>query len=593
LGSIAELEKRSNSKIEDLHSHFIDKLELTCDSCGKPMARIPQVLDCWFESGAMPYAQAHYPFENKESFEADFPADFIAEGLDQTRGWFYTLLVLSSALFGRPAFKNVVVNGILLAEDGRKMSKSLKNYPPPDKVMNKHGADALRIYMLSSPATRAEELRFSEDGVKQVVRQTLLPLWNAYNFLVTYAQVDNWSPDKTSDEPSNNALDRWIISKVGSLVEGVDAAFNSYHLYTASQPILEFVDQLTNWYIRLNRRRFWGGNTPEEKDDKAHAYATLHHALLTFVRVLAPIAPFISEEIFRNLKKGSPSDVFDSVHLAPFPTISELSDLQIDRDLERTMELFEEVILLGRAVRNDHGIKLRQPLSSITIVYPDDQQLKNFEILDSYIRDELNVKEVLYTSQEGDYVDLGAKLNTIKLGKILGPKLGKDGMKELHTKIRALTTEDIRALEEGSHKITVKGVELGSDDIVVSRTPKKGAEACASSGRISIDLDIALTPELRLEGLAREFINRVQKLRKDCGFGVADRIIINYMTACPRLSAALQSHREYVMTETLSIDLNEVTSEQDMGVMGSSVNLPHAQEIDDKTIIIALARLQS
>jgi len=592
LGSIEELEKKTSSKVEDLHSHFIDKLEYPCEKCGSKMKRIPQVLDCWFESGAMPYAQAHYPFENKESFENSFPADFIAEGLDQTRGWFYTLLVLSSALFGRPAFKNVVVNGILLAEDGRKMSKSLKNYPPPDLVMDKHGADALRIYMLSSPATRAEELRFSEDGVKQVVRQTLLPLWNAYNFLVTYALVDNWDPSKSPSEPSTNHLDRWILSKVGSLVEGVDVALTSYHLYTAAQPILEFVDQLTNWYIRLNRRRFWGGTSAAEQEDKAHAYATLHKALLTFVQVLAPIAPFISDEIFRNLKKDSPYNAFDSVHLAPFPN-DVVSDVKIDHNLERTMELFEEVILLGRGVRNDHGLKLRQPLASITVVYPEEEELERFKVLDTYVRDELNVKEVKYSSDEESYVDLSAKLNTIKLGKVLGPKLGKDGMKELHTKIRALTTADIREIEQGVQTIQVKDVTLAGDDIVISRTPKKGAESCASSGQISIELDVALTQELRLEGLAREFINRVQKLRKDSGFGVADRILISYMTACPRLASAFETHKEHIMSEILAVEMNAVSDEQELGVSGSSANLPHVLEVEDKTIIISINRLQS
>ena len=299
------------------------------------MERIPQVLDCWFESGAMPYAQAHYPFENKEEFENNFPADFIAEGLDQTRGWFYTLLVLSSALFGKNAFKNVIVNGIILAEDGRKMSKSLKNYPPVDEVMDKHGADALRLYLLSSPATKAEELKFSEEGVKQVLRQTILPLWNSYNFLVTYASVDNWTP--AQNQVSENLLDRWILSKVSSLTKGVDKSLSSYQLYTASQPILEFVDQLTNWYIRLNRKRFWSGNSEVEKSDKIKAYSTLHRALLSFTRVLAPICPFVSEQIFQNLKLDSKLADFESVHLASFP----LAEEEIDLELEQAFSLFE------------------------------------------------------------------------------------------------------------------------------------------------------------------------------------------------------------------------------------------------------------
>ena len=591
IGSVAELEQRTSAKVTDLHNHFIDSLSFKCDKCSSTMKRIPQVLDCWFESGAMPYAQAHYPFENKEVFENNFPADFIAEGLDQTRGWFYTLLVLSSALFGRPAFKNVVVNGIILAEDGRKMSKSLKNYPPPDEVMDKHGADSLRLYMLSSPATRAEELRFSEEGVKQVVRQAILPLWNSYNFLVTYALVDRWSP--AQQQSSDNLLDRWILSKVGTLIEGVDASLSSYHLYTASQPILDFIDQLTNWYIRLNRKRFWGGNSEAEKIEKFAAYTTLHQVLLTFVRVLAPIAPFISEEIFQNLKSNSDCEAYDSVHLAPFPNLDEIQGLRIDRDLENAFSLFEDVILLGRTIRNQEGVKLRQPLGKITVIYPGKQELEKLKSLDSYIRDELNVKEVVYSFEEEEFVNLAAKLNTIRLGKTLGPKLGKDGMQELHKLIRELTTDDLRAIESNKKKLNFRDMELGSEDILITRSPKAGLKACASAEQVTIQLDMNLTNELRLEGLAREFVNRVQKMRKDFNFSVADRILIKYMTACPKISSALKEHQSYVMSETLAIEMLEALTEKDLNLVGSSTQLPSAQEVDGKTVIISLSRLQA
>lgn len=591
IGSVAELEQRTSSKIKDIHSHFIDSLSFSCDKCGCSMKRISQVLDCWFESGAMPYAQAHYPFENKEAFEQNFPADFIAEGLDQTRGWFYTLLVLSSALFGRPAFKNVVVNGILLAEDGRKMSKSLKNYPPPDEVMNKHGADALRLYMLSSPATRAEELRFSEQGVTQVVRQAILPLWNSYNFLVTYALVDRWTP--ASKHQSDNLLDRWILSKLGTLIEGVDVSLKSYHLYTASQPILEFVDQLTNWYIRLNRKRFWGGNSEAEKNEKFAAYTTLHQTLLTFVRVLAPIAPFISEEIFQNLKSSSNCEIFDSVHLAPFPSIDEIEGLKIDHDLERTFSLFEDVILLGRTIRNQEGVKLRQPLQKITVIYPEQAQLEQLKALDTYIRDELNVKQVIYNFQEEEFVSLTAKLNTVRLGKTLGPKLGREGMQQLTQMVRALSTDDLRAIESGKKKLIYKDMDFGPQDILISRLPKEGLKACASAQQVTIQLDMNLTNELRLEGFAREFVNRVQKMRKDFNFSVADRILIKYMTACPKISSALKDYRDYVMSETLAIEMVEAITDKDLNVIGSSTLLPSAQEVDGKTVIIALSRLQA
>ena len=589
LGSVEELEAKTGATIDDLHKHFVDSLTFSCTSCSGTMNRIPHVLDCWFESGAMPYAQNHYPFESKEEFEENFPADFIAEGLDQTRGWFYTLLVLSTALFGRPSFRNVVVNGIVLAEDGRKMSKSLKNYPPPDNVMNQYGADALRLYLLSSAATRAEELRFSEKGVRDVVRQTLLPLWNAYNFFVTYALVDEWTTEDIPEERSPNVLDRWILSKVGSLIEGVDQALSSYHLYSAAPPILEFVDQLTNWYIRLNRRRFWVGNKPGEVSDKMHAYATLHRVLLSFVRVLAPLAPFISEEIFRNLRHGVIDR--DSVHLCPFPSMKELKDLEIDADLERAMELFEDVILLGRGIRNEHGVKIRQPLQKISIVYPEPALLEKLRVLDTYIIDELNVKEVEYIAEEEQFVSLSAKLNTVRLGKVLGPKLGRDGMQSLHKRIRSLSTTEIRSLEAGE-PFEHEGVTLGPKDIVIERKPVAGIDAAASSGQATVVLDTALTQELRLEGLARDFVNRVQKMRKDYKFEVTDRIIVKYMTACPRLSTALSEHRDYIMSEVLAVDLSAVREEDELGLHGSSVHLPAAQEIDGRTVIISLTRMQ-
>ena len=589
IGSVAELEEASGQKVDDLHKHFVDPITFPCAACGAKMERISQVLDCWFESGAMPYAQAHYPFENKEEFDRNFPADFIAEGLDQTRGWFYTLLALSSSLFGRPAFRNVIVNGIVLAEDGRKMSKSLKNYPAPDKVMNEHGADALRLYLLSSAATRAEELRFSENGVRDTVRQTLLPLWNAYNFFVTYASVDAWDPSKIPATRSGNILDRWILSKVGSLIQGVDTALSSYHLYSAAQPILEFVDQLTNWYIRLNRRRFWAGSRPEEVEDKMHAYATLHRTLLTFTRVLAPMAPFISDEIFRNLSAGVINR--DSVHLCPFPSLDEFRDVEIDHSLERAMEIFEDVILLGRGLRNENGVKTRQPLPALTIVFPHEGELEALKLLHNYIAEELNVKAITYVSKEEEFVSLSAKLNTQRLGKVLGPQLGREGMQQLQQRVRSLTTEEIRSLERGE-SLRAGEISLRHEDLLIERTPQKGIRGAASSGQVTVVLDTSLTQELRLEGLAREFVNRIQKMRKEFNFEVSDRIVVKYMTACPRLPTALTEHRDYVMCEILAVEMDEVRTEGDMGLQGSSVHLPVALEIDGKTVIISLTRMQ-
>jgi isoleucyl-tRNA synthetase len=591
IGSVQELEELTGHKVDDLHSHFVDELTIPSKDGKHVLKRIPEVLDCWFESGAMPYAQAHYPFENKEDFETNFPADFIAEGLDQTRGWFYTLLVLSTALFGRPAFRNVIVNGIVLAEDGKKMSKSLKNYPPPDDVMNEFGADAMRLYLLASAATRAEDLRFSKEGVRNVTRQTMLPLWNAYNFFVTYARVDNWSAKDIPSGPSENLMDQWILSKLGSLVEGVNTALGSYRLFAATQPILDFVDQLTNWYIRLNRRRFWSGNVGEEREDKMHAYATLHHVLTTFARVLAPMAPFMTDEIFRNLSEGVEGLESDSVHLTPFPTLDEMRGAKINESLERAMEMFEEVIVLGRSLRNDHGLKLRQPLGKLTVVHASAERLEEFKTLRDYVKEELNVKEVEYTTEEGNYVTLHAQLNMKIHGKVLGPKLGSAGMKELRKGIQELSTADILELEDGSSR-NFGDVKISIADLIIRRDVQKEIEASASSGRVTIILDTNLTRDLRLEGLAREFINRVQKHRKEVGLEVTDRITLTYMTACPQLTVALEEHEEYVKRETLAVGLEGVRDQADLIADAGEDQLPSVQEIGGKSVVIAIKGLQ-
>lgn len=588
IGSVEELEKLSGHKVEDLHRHYIDDLTWP-SAAGGTMRRVPHVLDCWFESGSMPYAQVHYPFENKEFFEKNFPADFIGEGLDQTRGWFYTLMVLSTALFGRPAFRNVIVNGIVLAEDGKKMSKSLKNYPPPDEVMNEFGADAMRLYLLASAASRGEEIRFSKTGVKDVVRQNLLPLWNAYNFLVTYARVDGWTPKDAAKDPSPNLLDRWIVSKVSSLTQEVDKALSFYHLYSAAPCILDFIDQLTNWYIRLNRRRFWAGNTTEERQDKNHAYTTLHRVLLTFTRVLAPLAPFVSDEIFKNLSKGVEGLEFESVHLAPFPELSEFHGHAVDPALERAMELFEEVILLGRSLRNEQKLPIRQPLQRLTVIHPDRKLIDGVAQLERYIRDELNLKEVEFSTDETERVQLKAQLNTKTLGKTLGPKLGSDGMKRLRATIDSLSTEELHRVEAGG-KVSCEGIELGLQDLLIRREVK-GGDAAASSGQITVVLDTTITPELRLEGLAREFVNRVQKMRKDAGFEVTDRISIRYMSADTRVDYAISENKSYIMGETLAIELEPSSSELEMKREADFLAM---QEIDSKTVVVAIKRtLQS
>ena len=373
-GSVEELEKASGSKVPDLHKQHVD--ELVFEHQGKTYHRVTEVLDCWFESGSMPYGQQHYPFENKELFEANFPANFICEGLDQTRGWFYTLVVIAQALFDKPAFHNCVVNGLILAEDGKKMSKRLKNYPDPTKMLDQYGADAIRLYMLNSPAVRGEDLRFSEKGLIETTRTLLLPLWNALAFLTTYARIDGWEPTPENLEISrNNPLDLWILSKLVGLIDEVRTQMDLYDLNRSVAPFVGFIDLLTNWYIRRSRRRFWKAG---QGSDKLEAYATLFQVLRNLSRVIAPFVPFIADGIHRTLKlKGDP----ESVHLALFP--EKEGQMKQDPELEQRMDLVLSAVTMGRALRAKHQLKIRQPLQTITLITATPEAQRILEDLDN------------------------------------------------------------------------------------------------------------------------------------------------------------------------------------------------------------------
>ncbi|MFH0907959.1 MAG: isoleucine--tRNA ligase [bacterium] len=545
-----------STRITDLHKHFVDKLVIKKD--GREYRRIPQVLDCWFESGSMPYAQGHYPFENKERFESHFPADFIAEGLDQTRGWFYTLMVLSTALRDCPAFKNVVVNGLILAEDGRKMSKRLKNYPDPMYIIDTYGADALRLYMINSPVVRAEDLRFSEEGVKQAMRHVLIPLWNAYSFFVTYARIDGWKP-ATGDQagrarwPSapwtagpavptheKNLLDRWILSATERLNHQVVEAMDRYDLQQAVRPFVQFIDELTNWYIRRSRRRFWKSSNDE---DKKQAYATLYRVLLRISKIAAPFTPFISEAIHRNLRTD---DMPGSVHLCDFPQADE--DAR-DLDLEAQMDEVIVVVELGRQLRTAHDLKVRQPLRGMHVVCRDSVRLGRIEALKELVAEELNIKDVWFSDRESDLATLTAKANFSKLGRTLGPI-----MKKVADQIRQMTTGQLEALSDGTeHTLAVDGqaIAITLDDVIIERVPKPGL-AVASSGHLVVALDTNLDGELVGEGLAREFVNKVQNMRKVADLDIAQRIHLTY-AGNTAIQKAIEAHRVYVEAETLAV----------------------------------------
>mgnify|MGYP006281928139 CR=1 FL=1 len=547
VGSVAELQELSGQTVEDLHKHFIDQVVIERD--GKTYHRTAEVLDCWFESGAMPYAQNHYPFENREMVEEHFPADFIAEGLDQTRGWFYTLTVLATALFDTPAFRNVVVNGLVLAEDGKKMSKRLKNYPDPSKMMNEHGADALRLFMLSSPVVRAEDLCFSEDGVKECLRAIIIPLWNSYSFLVTYARVDGWQPsgDASPPEDPTNVLDRWILSRLQQAVADIRDRMDAYDLQRAAQRFIGLIQELTNWYIRRSRRRFWKSSNDA---DKAEAYATLHHVLVTFTKLAAPFIPFVTEAIYRNLRTPH---MPESVHLCDLP---EVDDRHLDADLSRQMADVMTAVSLGRHLRTQSGLRVRQPLQSAVLVSADPDVQKHLNGMRDVIGEELNVKTVEVRGDEEELVHLEAKANF----KALGPRLGKS-MPKAAKAIAALTPAEIQQLRDGTQlRLDLEDgnkLAIGLDDILVQRTEKQGMTV-ANEGHITAALDTRLTDDLLREGWARELVSRIQNLRKEANLQVEDRIVVLHdLPEAPR--AAMEQFAETVARETLAVQLTPET----------------------------------
>ena len=540
IDSIQTLEALSGQTVEDLHKHYVDDIVIEKD--GKTYRRTPEVLDCWFESGSMPYAQNHYPFENKEHFEANFPADFIAEGLDQTRGWFYTLMVLSTALFDKPAFKNVVVNGLVLAEDGLKMSKRLKNYPDPIHVINEYGADALRLYMIYSPVVRAESLRFSEEGVKHSLRHLLLPWWNAYSFFITYANIDGWTPEQAVPE-RDNLMDRWIQSSLARLQQQVTGAMDRYDLQASVRPFVAFIEDLTNWYIRRSRRRFWKS---EDDTDKMQAYSTLYEVLLGLCKIAAPFTPFISETIYQNLITGSPDDCPDSVHLCDFPTAA---DARSDEVLEDQMALVMSAVEQGRTLRAEYKLKNRQPLARMHVVCDDEKLLANIQALESLISDELNVREVVFGTDSSNLATIQAKPNFKQLGPKLGPL-----MKKAVPLINSLTDEQISAISAGETvavELDGQTVALTSSDIEIVRNPKEGL-AVSAEGALVVGLDTQLNDDLIAEGLAREFVNKVQNLRKDIGLEITQRINLVF-SSDEEVAKAVSMHKGYIEAETLAL----------------------------------------
>ena len=548
IGSVAELEEKCGKKVDDLHKQYVDELTWPSPDGKGTMRRIPDILDCWFESGSMPYAEEHYPFENKEKFQNIFPADFINEGLDQTRGWFYSLTVLAAALFGKPAFEHCIVSGLVLAADGKKMSKSARNYTDPMDIINKYGADALRFALVNSTVVKADDLKFSDEIVKDVLKSLMIPLWNAYSFFVTYANIDGYTPSATEYSKLSNQLDRWIISALNRFVKEVTEGFDTYDIQAVTSHLVAFIDDLNNWYIRRSRRRFWKS---ENDNDKKEAYDTLYRVLMTFVKTAAPIVPFITEEIYLNLRtSGMP----ESVNLCDYP---EYNADERDEKLEEEMSLAMKTIAMGRALRSSSNIKIRQPLSRLVIV---DRSERDREILSAYssiISEELNVKNVDIRADESDIVSYSAKANF----KVLGSKLGKS-MKEVAAVIQDLTSAEIADILEGNARrieYSAGEIMVSEGDLVVQRSEKEHVKVL-NDGAVTVGYDTEITHDLLLEGIARDIVRFVQTERKEKDFDVADHIRLS-IGGSDLIKEAVEAFGSYISEETLADSLSFGCSE--------------------------------
>ena len=541
IGSRDELYRYTGVHVDDLHRENVDPLTFTIDGETGTYRRVEEVLDCWFESGSMPFAQLNYPFQNQDVFEQGFPAEYIAEGLDQTRGWFYTLIVLSTALFGVNPFKNVIVNGIVAAEDGKKMSKSLRNYTPPDELMEAYGADALRLYLINSGLVRAEDQRFKDAGVRDMVRRVLLPWLNAFRFFYTYTVIDNWQPDSSLSGPEN-IMDQWILSRLQSLKATIAEEMEAYRLYNVVPPLFDFIGDLTNWYIRLNRPRMW---VEGDSHDKSRAYQALFTTVYELSVSMAPFAPFLAESIYRELPLGEHAP--ESIHLCQYP----VADKElIEPKLEQAVARMQQVILLGRHKRNQEKIKIRYPLHEMTIIHKDRELLDEIARLEDYIKSELNVKTVTYSTDEDRFVNLYAKANASILGKRLGKRF-----KHFQQKIEKMTSENINQLQVAGETV-IEGVTFAGDDILIFREPMEGT-GTLSNRFVSISMDCVLTPALIGEGLAREVINRIQNTRKESGFNITDRISLD-INASTGIRESITQHQQHIMHETLALEMNLV-----------------------------------
>ena len=571
IGSRQELFEMSGdekAKTVELHRPYIDEITLKCPECGGEMHRVPEVIDCWFDSGAMPFAQHHYPFENKELFEQQFPANFISEAVDQTRGWFYSLLAESTLLFNKAPYKNVIVLGHVQDENGQKMSKSKGNAVDPFDALNKYGADAIRWYFYINSAPWLPN-RFHGKAVVEGQRKFMSTLWNTYAFFVLYANIDNFDPTKYNLEYDQlPVMDKWLLSRLNTTVQAVDNDLANYKIPEAARALQEFVDEMSNWYVRRSRERFWAKGMEQ---DKINAYMTLYNALVTIAKTAAPMIPFMTEDMYQNLVRSVDKDAPESIHLCDFPTVNEA---WIDKDLEADMKELLEIVVLGRACRNTANIKNRQPIGTMYVK----AEKKMSEFYTDIIADELNVKEVKFADDVESFISYSFKPQL----RTVGPKYGKllGGIRQALTDINGTAAmNELRS--NGVLKLDINGndVELTEEDLLIETAQTEGYVS-ESDGETSVVLDTNLTPELIEEGFVREIISKIQTMRKEAGFEVMDKIKV-YAHGNDKIQEVMKAHEDEIKSEVLADEM----------VLGETDGYVKEWNINKETVTMGVKKL--
>ncbi|KAI0790616.1 isoleucine-tRNA ligase [Abortiporus biennis] len=592
VGSVEELEKLSGvTGLDDIHREKIDDITIPSKQGKGQLKRIPEVFDCWFESGSMPYAQQHYPFENKDLFEKNFPADFVSEGIDQTRGWFYTLLVLSTHLFGKAPWKNLIVTGLVLAADGKKMSKSLRNYPDPNLIIDQYGADATRMFLVNSPIVRGDNLRFREEGVREVVSRVLLPWLNALRFFLGQVALHRKTGDfdfkyNPHAPVSNNVMDRWILARCQSLIKLVREEMAAYRLYTIIPRLLDLVDELTNWYIRFNRSRLKG---QDGKEDTIQALNTLFETLFTLCRTMSSYTPFLTENIYQALREFIPEDPAAgdtrSIHFILFP---EVKEEYFDAVIERQVKRMQTVIELTRNIRERHNLSLKTPLRELLVFHPDAEYLDDVRSLQRYIQSELNVRDVVFTSDEKLS---GVKYRAVADWAVLGRKLRKD-LARVKNALPKVSSEEVKEYIS-TGRITVDGIPLVEGDLTVQRyielpETSEAQFATHTDNDVVVRLDIQVHPELMGEWLAREMINRVQKLRKKAGLQATDDVDVFYSFESGSGEEILIALHDYV--EVIQKTVRSVPADVSKKTEAHTIIIEEEQEVAEIKFLLSLAK---